>query len=149
VVEIQSLDWKQGWETVSLPYPSVMQEESHVKRNTACFALGTPILVETLGKANWKPIYKAEKGDTVVQTLPSGKIEDLTGALRTLIKTVCTFDCPARMIDIVWMGDSIITAHHHIQTTDGWLTARQAAAKGYGDFLSNCYIPRVYNLCRE
>jgi len=33
-----------------------------VKSNTACFALGTPILVEILGKASWKPIYLAEKG---------------------------------------------------------------------------------------
>ena len=53
------------------------------------------------------------------------------------------------MIDIVRVGESIITAHHHIQTTDGWMTARQAAAKGYGDFLPNCAIPRVYNLCLE
>ena len=105
--------------------------------------------METLGKASWKPIYRAEKGDAVIQTLPSGKIEDLTCALCTLIKTVCTFDCPAGMIGIVRMGESIITSHHQIQTTNGWMTARQAAAKGYGYFLPNCAIPRVYNLCLE
>jgi len=106
-------------------------------------------LVEILGKASWKPIYLLEKGDIVVQTLPSGKIEDLTGALRTPIETVCTFDCPTGRIDIVRIGDSIITVHHHIQTTDGWMTARQAADMGDGNFLTNCALPRVYNLCLE
>ena len=47
------------------------------------------------------------------------------------------------------MGECIITAHHHIQTADGWMTARQAAAKGHGDFLSNFEISKVYNLCLE
>jgi len=125
------------------------RSQAQVKSSTACFALGTPILVEILGKASWKPIYLAEKGDTVVQTLPSGKIEDLTGALRTPIKTVCTFDYPAGRIDIVRMGESIITAHHHIHTTDSWMTAQQAANMGYGDFLPNCALQRVYNLCLE
>jgi len=45
------------------------------------------------------------------------------------------------------MGESIITSHHHIRTTDGWMTARQAANMGHGDFLPNCALPRVYNLC--
>jgi len=125
------------------------RDKVQVKSNTACFALGTPILVEILGKASWKPIYLLEKGDIVVQTLPSGKIEDLTGALRTPIETVCTFDCPTGRIDIVRIGDSIITVHHHIQTTDGWMTARQAADMGDGNFLTNCALPRVYNLCLE
>jgi len=76
------------------PEPTLTQHEKHaiakrqqrkarsqaqVKNRKACFALGTPILVETLGQASWKPLYLADKGDTVVQTLPSGKIEDLTG----------------------------------------------------------------------
>jgi len=43
------------------------------KSSTACFALGTPILVEILGKASWQPIYLAGKGDIAVQTLPSRK----------------------------------------------------------------------------
>jgi len=45
------------------------------------------------------------------------------------------------------MGESVITAHHYIQTTDVWMTARQAGDMGHGDFLANCTLPRVYNLC--
>jgi len=48
------------------------------KKSTACFHLGTPILVRKPEGATWTPIYKAVKGDIVVQSLPSGKIEDLT-----------------------------------------------------------------------
>ena len=44
------------------------------KSSTACFALGTPILVKKVEKASWIPMYLAEKGDIVVQTLPSAKI---------------------------------------------------------------------------
>ena len=120
-----------------------------VKSSTACFALGTRILVQKLEKASWIPIYSAEQGDIVVHTLPSGKIEDLTGALMTTIETVCTFDCPAGRIDLVQMGDAIITAHHHIQTADGCMTARQAADMGHGSLLTNFVLPRVYNLCLE
>ena len=107
-----------------------------VKSSLACFALGTPILVKKVEKASWIPMYLAEKGDIVVQTLPSAKIEDLTGALMTQIETACSFDCPAGRIDIVRMGESIIAAHHHIQTNDGWMTARQAADKGHGLLLT-------------
>jgi len=120
-----------------------------VKSGTACFALGTPILVKRSEKASWIPIYKAERGDIVVQSLPSGKIEDLTYALMTKIETVCTFDCPVGGIDIVWMGEALITAHHHIQTVDGWMTTRQAAHMGHGELLTNPVLPRVYSLCLE
>jgi len=106
-------------------------------------------LVKRLEKASWIPIYSAEPGEIVVQTLPSGTIEDLTGALMTTIETACTFDCPAGRIDLVQMGDAIITAHHHIQTADGWMTARQAADMGHGSLLTNFVLPRVYNLCLE
>ena len=120
-----------------------------VKSSTACFALCTPIFVKILDQASWIPIYHAEKGDTVVQTLPSGKLEDLTGAVTTTIETACSFDCPAGGIDIVRMGEAIITAHHHIQIADGWMTARQAADRGHGSLLPNLVLPRVYNLCLE
>jgi len=62
--------------------------------------------VEKLEKTSWIPIYLTEKGDIVVQTLPSGKLEDLTGAVMTTIETACSFDCPAGGIDIVRMGDA-------------------------------------------
>jgi len=50
---------------------------------------------------------------------------------------------------MVRMGKCIITAHHHIQTAEGWMMARQAAVKGHGDFWPNFRILRVYNLCLE
>ena len=95
------------------------------------------------------PIYKAEKGVIVIQSLPSGNVEDLSGALMTKIETVCTFDCPEEGIDIVQMGEALITAHHHIQTAEGWMTARQAIQQGPGRLISNAQVKRVYNLLLE
>jgi len=123
--------------------------KAQVKRGTACFALGTPILVKRPEKAIWIPLYTAERGDIVVQSLPSGKIEDLTGALMTKIETACSFDCPTGGVDIVRMGEALITAHHHIKTVDGWMTARQAAHMGQGALLTNLVLPRVYSLCLQ
>ena len=85
----------------------------------------------------------------VVQSLPSGKIEDLSVAMMTKIETVCTFECPASGIDIVKMGEARITAHHHIQTSEGWMTARQAAEMGHGALLTNQVFSRVYSLYLE
>ena len=67
----------------------------------------------------------------------------------TKIETTCTFDCPVGGIDIVQMGEALITVHHYIQTAEGWMTARQAAQKGQGALLTNLTLPRVYNLCLE
>ena len=125
------------------------RNKPQAKNSTVCFALDTPILIETLGQACCKPIYRAAKGDIVVQTLPSGKIEDLTGALMTPIKTLCAFNCLNGRSDMVRMGKSNITAHYHFQTAEGWMMARQAAVKGHGDFWPNFRILRVYNLCLE
>jgi len=67
----------------------------------------------------------------------------------TRIETVCTFDCPVGGIDVVKMGVALITAHHYIQTAEGWMTARQAAHKGQGTLIAKHVLPRVYNLCLE
>ena len=119
------------------------------KSSTACFLLSTPILIWETEGALWIPIYKAAKGATVIQSLPSGKLEDLTGAVMTKIETVCTFGCPKDGIDIVRMGKSLLTAHHHLQTAEGWMTARQAAQQGLGRLINNFRVERVYNLCLE
>ena len=119
------------------------------KNSTACFHLGTPILVKKTERAIRIPIYKAERVDIGVQSLPSGIIEDLTDALMTKIETICVFDCPAGGIDIVQMGEALITAHHHIQIADGRMTARQAAHLGHGALYTNFSLPRVYSLCLE
>jgi len=114
------------------------------KSSTACFAFNTTILVigPEIGpeKASWTPIWLAGRGDKVVQSLPSGRIEDLTGAMMTTIETVCTFECPASGIDIVQLGKARITAHHHIQTSEGWMTARQATEMGHGTLLIYIYV---------
>jgi len=119
------------------------------KNSTACFHLSTLVLKRTNWGTIWMPIYKVEKGDIVVQTLPSGKNEDLSGAIMTVIKTVCTFDCPDEGFDLVQMGEAIITAHHHIQTAEGWMTARQAIQHGPGRLFSNVHVEWVYNLLLE
>ena len=98
------------------------RNKPQAKNKTACFALDTLILIEKMGQAFWKPIYRAAQGDIVVQTLPSGKIEDLTGALMTPIKTLCAFNCLNGRSDMVRMGNCNITAHHHIQTAEGSLS---------------------------
>jgi len=125
------------------------RNKPQAKNSTACFALNTPILIATLGQACWIPIYKAVQGVIVVQTLPSGKIEDLTGALMTPINTLCSFNCLNGSSDMVRMGKCDITAHHHIQTAEGWMMARQAAAQGHGELLPNFKIQSVYSLCLE
>jgi hypothetical protein len=89
------------------------------KNSTACFYLTTPVLKWGTGGALWFPIYKAEKGDIVIQSLPSGNTEDLSGARMAKIEMVCTFGCPEDGIDIVQMGEALITAHHHILTAEG------------------------------
>ena len=71
------------------------------KNPTACFYLSTLMLKWTAGGAIWMPIYKAARGDIVIQSLPSGNIADLSGALMAKIETVCTFGCSKDRIDIV------------------------------------------------
>jgi len=93
--------------------------KGQVKRSTACFAFDTTILVLGPEKASWIPIWRVGRGKMVVQSLPSGNIEDLSDVMMTKIKTVCTFECPASGINVVRMGGARITAHHHIQTSEG------------------------------
>ena len=116
-----------------------------VKNSTACFAFDTPILVLGPEKASWIPICRVGRGKMVVQSLPSGNIEDLTGATMTRVKTACS----ESGIDIVQMGKARITAHHHIQTSEGWMTARQATEMGHGALLTNRLLPSVFSLCLE
>jgi len=116
--------------------------------HTACFSFDTSILVISQGYALWKMIYAVKQGELVVQSLPSGNIMDLTGALTTPIKTLCNFDTQDGGNDMVYLGMSIITPNHHIHMTDGWMTASQAADKGQGE-TRRSKLERVYNLCLE
>jgi len=145
---------------VTGPIPTLTQAQMHLiakrrrqqaraklpKSSTTCFLLSTPILIWETEGALWIPIYKAAKGATVIQSLPSGKLEDLTEAVMTKIETVCTFGCSKDGIDIVRMGKALLTAHHHLRTAEGWMTARQAAQQGQGRLINNFRVERVYNL---
>jgi len=122
------------------------RSKSSSNSSTACFGFDTPVLIESQGFAQWKMFYQAEKGESAVQFLPSGNIMDLTGALTTPIKTLCCFDTQKGDNDMVKMGKCIITPRHHILTEEGWMTARQAAARGQG-LVIRSLIERVYNFC--
>ena len=118
-------------------------------RDTACFTADTLILVNKQNRAGWTPIVEANPGDIVVQSNPSGKIDDLAGAVMTPINTVCMFECPDAKIDLKQIGKTYITAHHHIHTENGWMTARQASNRGQGKLWTKLVCKRVYSLCLD
>jgi len=93
-------------------------------------------------------LYKVTQGELVVQSLPSGSIMDLTGALTTPVKTLCYFDTKDGENDMVHLGMSIITPNHHIHMAEGWMTALQVVDKGQG-MVRTSRLERVYNLCLE
>ena len=119
------------------------------KVGMACFAPLTLILAIKSCRASWFPIWTAKQGNRVVQSLPSGKIKDLSYAAMTTIKTLCLFECLEAEMDMVQIGEAQITAHHHIHTDDGWMTARQASQRGLGRLLTNQDCQQVYSLYLE
>jgi len=118
------------------------------KSSTACFSYDTFVLVVYQGYALWKKFYKVTQGELVVQSLPSGNIMDLTGALITPVKTLCCFETKDGGNDMVHLGTSIITPNHHIHTAEGWMTTLQVVDKGQGMVLRSM-LERLYNLCQE
>ena len=121
------------------------QDAAKKNRPTPSFTLDTYILIRKADKASWIQLGNTS-GATVVQSLPSGNIGDLSGATSTTIETVWAFARPVGGIDIVQIGKAYITANHHIQTVDGWMTARQAADRGHGTFLSDHVYSKFYSL---
>jgi len=93
----------------------------------------TCLLIRNDDKASWIQLWTAAKGTKVVQSLPSGIIEDLVGAGETTIETVCSYEGPTGGLDLVKLGKACVTAHHHIKTEDGWMTAakRRRGAMGH------------------
>jgi len=71
------------------------------------FTPDTYILARKSDKAIWIHLWTATRGGTVVQSLPSGKIEDLSGARVTTIETLCSFGGPEGWIDLVQMGKAL------------------------------------------
>jgi len=97
------------------------------------------------GQASWIPLWTVTQGDTVAQSLPSGRIEDLSHAVMTTVKALCTFECPDAKMDLLQIGEAYVTAHHHKLTNDGWMTARQASLMGQGKLWTNQDCLRVYS----
>jgi len=118
------------------------------KSSTACFSWDTYVLVEYQGFAMWKKFFQVQQGELAVQSLPSGNIMDLTGALLTPVKTLCYFDTKDGRIDLVYLGTSAITPNHHILMAEGWMAASQAADQGQG-VIHSSKLDGVYNLCLE
>ena len=106
----------------------------------------TDILIKNGDKASWIQLWTAAKGATVVQSLPSGNIEELGGATETTIETVCPYESPTGGVDLVKLGKAYVTAHHHIKTEDGWMTARQAVERGHGILLTQHAYLQLFGL---
>jgi len=124
-----------------LPEESLHDQDAAKKnRPTPSFTLDTYILIRKADKASWIQLGNATSGATVVQSLPSGNIGDLSGATSTTIETVWAFARPVGGIDIVQIGKAYITANHHIQTVDGWMTARQAADRPWDIPIRPCVL---------
>ena len=134
--------------------PTLTGRKRSARRNrpavssTACFSFDTSILVVSQGYACWKMIHKVTRGELVVQSLPSGHIMDLSGALTTPVKTLCYFDTKEGGNDMVYLGTSTITPNHHIHMAEGWMTASQAVDDGQGT-IRRSILARVFNLCLE
>ena len=109
------------------------------------FTPNTYILIRNADKASWIQLGDATSGATVVQSLPSGNIGDLSGAKSTTIERVCQFRSRDGT-DIVQIGKAFIIADHLIQTVDGWMTAHQAADTGHGTILSDRMHSSFYSL---
>ena len=118
------------------------------KVDTACFRFDTKVLIVQEGFAMWEGIYKVCKGETVVQSLPSGNILDLTDAILTPVTTLCCFETTGGPMDMVCLGLSTITPHHHVLLDESWMTASQAMEKGLGT-AHRSSLGRVYNLCLQ
>jgi len=105
-------------------------------RLTPSFTSDTHILILTAGVASWTQIRDARCGATVIKSLPSGNVEDVSGAQSATLERVWLFEEGGDDIDMVQIGKAYLTADHPILTVDGWLLASQAAAKGYGQLPS-------------
>jgi len=106
----------------------------------------TYLLIRYEDKASWIQLRTAAKGTKVVQSLPSGNIEELGGATETTIETVCPYESPTGGVDLVKLGKAYVTAHHHIKTEDGWMTARLAAERGHGILLTQYAYLQLFGL---
>jgi len=89
-------------------------------------------LILTAGVASWTQIRDVRGKATVIQTLPSGNIGDVSGAQLATLEKVWMCDGGEDEFDIVQVGKAYITANHPILIGEDWMLASQAAEKGHG-----------------
>jgi len=88
-----------------LPEESLYDQDAAKKDwLTPSFTPDTYILIRNADKASWIQLGDSTRGATVVQSLPSGNIEDLRGATSTTIETAYQLERSAGGIDIVQMS---------------------------------------------
>ena len=75
----------------------------------------TYLLTRNAGKAIRTQLWTIAKGTTVVQSLPSGQIEDLGGALVTTIESICPCQRPTGEVALVRLKMACVAAHLHIR----------------------------------
>jgi len=107
----------------------------------------TYLLTSNAGKASWTQLRTIAEGATVVQSLPSGHIEDLGGALVTTIEFICPYQRPTSEVVLVRLGVACIAAHLHIKLEDEWMTALQATQRGHGTLLPEHTYSQLLGLC--
>ena len=107
----------------------------------------TYLLTSNACKASWIQLRTLAEGTTVVQSLPSGYIEDLGGARVTTIESICPYQRPTGEVVLVKMGMACVAAHLHIKLEDEWMTALQATQRGHGTLLKEHTCPQLLGLC--
>jgi len=105
------------------------------------------LLTSNAGEASWTQLRTVAQGATVVQSLPSGHIEDLGGALVTTIESICPYQRPTSEVVLVRLGVACIAAHLHIKLEDEWMTALQATQRGHGTLLPEHTYSQLLGLC--
>ena len=115
------------------PEPSLMPDTYHLTRNA--------------GKAGWTQLCTLVKGTIVIQSLPSGNIEDLGGAKVTTIESICPYQPPTGEVILAKLGMARVATHLHIKLEDGWMTALQATQRGNGTLLKLHTYPQLLGLC--
>jgi len=95
----------------------------------------TYLLTTHAGKAKWTQLGNITMDTRVVQSLPSGQIEDLGGALVTTIESICHYQLPTGETALVRLGMACVAAYLHIKIEEEWMTALQATQRGHGTLL--------------
>jgi len=71
----------------------------------------TYLLTSDAGKASGTQLRTIAKGTTVVQSLPSGNIEDIGRARVTTTESICPYQRPTGEVILAKMGMACVTAH--------------------------------------